>query len=77
LKLPWRWLNAYARALPRLEAEEELRMVRAFAAPYMEKPERARYLEELERAIRPVRRGIYGSQAVRAWFAAAGLPVGS
>jgi hypothetical protein len=63
--------------LPRLEAEEELRLVRALAAPWMEKRDRARYLEELERAARPVRRGLYGSQAVRAWFAAAGLPIGS
>jgi hypothetical protein len=52
-------------------------MIRAFAAPYMEKRDRARYLEDLERAARPVRRGLYGSQAVRAWFAAAGLPVGA
>jgi hypothetical protein len=51
--------------------------VRVFAAPWMEKRDRARYLDELERAARPVRRGLYGAQAVRAWFVAAGLPIGS
>lgn len=76
--MPFRLLLAYARAMPRLQAEEELRMVRASAAPWMQDDDRARYLRELEAAAhpKPKPRGLIGSKAVRAWFEAWGLPVG-
>lgn len=75
--MPFRLLLAYARAIPRLQAEEELRLVRVTVAPWMRDDDRARYLRELEEAVRPPRRtGLFGSKAVRAWFQAWGLPVG-
>lgn len=42
-------LNAYVKMLPRIEAEEELRMVRAMGAAWMEAPKQREYLRELQR----------------------------
>lgn len=68
----------YVRALPRLEAEEELRMVRAVSAPWMSERARRAYLERLEGTVSPrERRGLVGSAAVRAWFQQFGLPIGA
>lgn len=76
--MPLRLLFAFARALPRLEAEEELRAVRAMSAPYMRETDRRRYLRQLEDLVRPraTGQGLTGSRALREWLAAWGFAVG-
>lgn len=49
LRIPRVLLSAYVRMLPRLEAQQEMRMVRACSSPYLEQADRKKYLGELER----------------------------
>lgn len=56
-RLPTRWFRILAENMPRLEAEQTLRMMLAASAPHMKRYDRERVIRDLRRAaqIRPMK----------------------
>jgi hypothetical protein len=84
VRLPIRVLRCYLAMLPRLRAERMMAWASAAAYPHLTKAEdRRRLWEQWRRQAEPLQPGhdaqgrelLYGAQAVRAWFARAGITV--